>query len=85
MARYKVGDVVLVRDDLVLRRSYRMSDNRSYDLVVEDMMEFAGQAVTIRDVYGKYKIEGSTKNWTDEMFVGLASECGKTIDVSDLL
>ena len=85
MARYKVGDVVLVRDDLVLRRSYRMSDRSSSDLVVEDMMKFAGKAVTIRYVDGKYKIEGSTKNWTDEMFVGLANERGNTIDVSDLL
>lgn len=86
MARYRVGDVVLVREDLVLYKHYRMDDGVTEDCVVESMMQFAGKEATIVRVYNKYAIEGSHKHWTDEMFAGLVDEVrGQVTEVSDLL
>ena len=86
MAKYKVGDVVLVREDLVLHRPYRMDNGFTEDSVVESMMKFAGEEVEIRYVGDKYLIHGNSMNWTDEMFAGLVGEVrGQVTEVSDLL
>lgn len=81
MAKYKVGDKVRVRSDLKMER-YTMEDGITTDLVVVGMMRFAGQVVTIKSVYRKYRIEEYDCNWTDEMFEGLAlpeSECDNSV------
>ena len=70
MARYKPGDRVRVRTDLVLGHTYFMDDKSERDSYVEGMDHFAGQLVTIKGIYGKkYHIEEFGCNWVDEMFV----------------
>lgn len=74
MAKYKVGDKVRVRSDLVVGKAY------SGKGFVPRMKEHLGQIVTIKcldaDCVEYYQIlEDSIKfQWTDEMFEGLAEE-----------
>lgn len=78
MARYSIGDKVFVRSDLTLG-SFYMEDGVHKDSVVEDMLQYRGQYLTI-EAYAmdKYKVEENRWLWTDEMF------CNDTlIDVSD--
>lgn len=76
MAKYKVGDKVLVRSDLECHKTY--GSNGVIDSVVEEMMEFCGKAVTISTVFdnGKYRIKEDDCGWNfvEEMFVGLAED-----------
>ena len=61
--RYKVGDVVTVRKDLVIDEFY------GEDQFVEDMECMKGEKVTIEDVDDNtYRIYEYDWNWTDEMF-----------------
>jgi hypothetical protein len=77
MAKYKVGDRVIVRKDLNVIKRYRMEDSDFLEFVAHPMLNFRGQVVTIKKVrdYG-YAIEEDNAyyNWTDEMFEGLAKE-----------
>lgn len=85
MAKYAPGDRVLVRDDLVLHHTYDMDGCDIRDSVVEPMMHWKGQIVTIRSVTcGKYTIAENGHWWTDGMFAGLERECALP-DVSDLI
>ena len=68
MARYKVGDIVRVRDNLVVNKRYHMDDGKTRDTFVSGMDVFLGKTVRITCFFGKYFIEGSDKNWVDEMF-----------------
>lgn len=75
--QYVPGDMVLVREDLCPDESYRMfSSNLIVDIATEEMVRLAGSVVIIREITesGKYLIEGSTLNWTDEMFSGYAGD-----------
>ena len=64
--KYKVGDKVKVRDDLVVGNFY------GYYTYHGDMVNFRSKIVTIKTVgdYGFYRIEedGQTGYWTAEMF-----------------
>lgn len=64
MGKYKVGDKVRVRKDLVVGVYY------GDKLFVEDMEKLCGQKVTIESVRdeGVYRIVEYDYNWTDEMF-----------------
>lgn len=80
MAKYKVGDKVKVRTDLVLHEvKYYMDDKSNYWYVYTAMTKFFGKVVTIEEydvyIYG-YSIEedGGEDVWADEMFEGLAEE-----------
>lgn len=69
--KYKIGDKVRVRKDLIVDKEY------GRDFFVSEMNFLKGKTVIISDIeYGFYKIiEDSGKwNWTDEMFSGKASE-----------
>lgn len=67
--KYKVGDTVKVRDDLVVGHRYHMEDGTS-SVFVEEMKEFLGKDVKIVSTdLDQYQIEGSLKNWTDNMFL----------------
>lgn len=70
--RYKAGDKVVVRHDLIEGETYYMDDGDSHDCVVSAMMPFVGEIVTIQSSpFGnKYRIEGSDCWWTDDMFEG---------------
>lgn len=87
MAKYKVGDQVVVRDDLNVLGEYFMDDGVTCDSFVASMIPYMGLIVTIDSItpVGKYKICGNNLNWTDEMFAGLAEEFSHEVAVDDLL
>jgi hypothetical protein len=61
--KYKVGDKVRVRDDLIIGKSYGADD------FTRGMTSCRGKYVVICGCYERgYEIEGSTFVWTDEMF-----------------
>jgi len=66
--KYKVGDKVKIREDLIDGKEY--GDN----IFVPEMKPWCGQVVTIAHCeYGNYLIEGCDNwAWTDEMIEGLA-------------
>lgn len=67
--KYKVGDKVCVKEDLVVGERYKMEDSKASDTFVYAMEFFKGRVVTISSIFcGKYKIEESGYCWTDEMF-----------------
>lgn len=84
MAKYKDGDRVVVRNDLVVSERYFMDGNINADTFVERMKPFLGQTVTIVSTsYGKYRIKEGPCNWTDEMFLGLESDFYAELEESD--
>lgn len=77
--KYKVGDKVRVRSDLVVGENYKMKDEvRSSCGFVTDMKKFCGRIVTIESIIGnkRYLLEEDVEKWlwVDEMFEGLAEE-----------
>ena len=71
VTKYKIGDKVIVREDLIAGENY------GKDVFTSAMVSFKGKVVTISKVIGfKYEIEEDDKtwNWTDEMFSGKVSE-----------
>lgn len=72
--RYQVGDRVVVRHDLEENKRYYMNDGNSCDVATSEMVELAGQTVTISAACGKYNIKECRWYWTDDMFEGLESE-----------
>jgi hypothetical protein len=69
--KYKVGDKVRVKKDLVIDSSYGRED------FVEEMKSFIGKIVTISKVIDEeYMIleDDGDYAWTEEMFEGLANE-----------
>ena len=71
ITKYKIGDKVIVREDLIVGEKY------GKDVFTSAMISFKGKVVTINKVIGlKYEIEEDDKtwNWTDEMFFGKVSQ-----------
>ena len=67
------GDRVTVRRDLGPNIDYVMLHARqTTDVAVGDMRYLGGTMVQIDDMYLKYHICESRRNWTDEMFVETA-------------
>lgn len=80
--RFKVGDRVIVRDDLVVGYDY---DGCNF---VSDMRKFRGTVVTIcevRDWSRRYFITEDDENWfwSDPMFACLEADDETTFAVSD--
>lgn len=70
--KYKVGDLVKVRDDIKVGKLYCM-ENGDKDRFVDEMSPWIGQLVTIESASDShYNIVGSYWSFTDEMFEGLA-------------
>ena len=68
MAKYKVGDKVRVRRDLIVDKQYYMSDGFHGEIFVNSMKKMKGKVVTIKDAYEQhYRIEEFSWYWTDEM------------------
>ena len=70
---YKVGDVVIVRKDLILGEEYDECN------VAGDMPTLCGKTTTITWANGtgkrrRYKIRGNTWFWSNSMFDGLAND-----------
>lgn len=85
--KYHVGDVVIVRQDLDLKKCYWMrSDVKEdalwrnvSDVVTKDMIELCGQTIEIEAIVDmadgkKYRARG--RYWTDDMFSDqIGNEC----------
>lgn len=85
--KYHVGDVVIVRQDLDLRKYYYMRSGvkedghwrKASDVVTGDMIELCGQTIEIEEIVDtvdgrKYKARG--RYWTDDMFSDqIGNEC----------
>lgn len=80
--KYKAGDVVLVRSDLIEYIQYYKMNSDKADrgaIVTSDMKALCGQCVTIRvadKVINRYRVREDVNNWawTDQMFEGLVDE-----------
>lgn len=78
MTRYKIGDKVLVRGDLVVGERYAMDgESPARCAFIYEMKPFSGTIATIENILGngpdaRYLVEGSMWHWTDDMFAGLA-------------
>ena len=82
MTFFKPGDRVTVRHDLIRYRQYYMSDSITCDSVVDDMMTMRGKIVTISgNTFGKYRINESGYNWTDDMFEEFANRNAEPLDI----
>ena len=71
--KYKVGDKVRVRKDLVVDREYPLKGC----LFRDDMAEYLGKEVCIKYVNvhsERYVIEGSTRSWSEEMLEDVEPE-----------
>lgn len=81
--KYKVGDRVMVREDLHKGHFYNMENSKENNCIAEDMLPLRGDIVTIDRIadYGQYKIreDNGVYNWTDEMFSGLANDDWKVV------
>ena len=73
--KYKVGDKVRVRKDLVEQRDYFMEDGSRSDVVIKEMLDACGKVATISRAGYKYSLEEYPCCWTDEMFEDLVSTC----------
>lgn len=68
--KFKVGDLVKVREDLKDERLYCMDrDCEIYDRFIESTMgEFRGKSLEVIGIeYNKYRLKGSEYLWTDGM------------------
>lgn len=75
MAKYKVGDRVVVRKDLSRRERYYMDDSPIIgNSVTPSMYELRGCVVTITGFDGQYFVAEDEWRWTDGMFEGLESD-----------
>lgn len=74
--RYRIGDRVRIRYDLMDGPIYHMFDDpNNHNTANRDMVKHAGQIVTISDInFGQYLLDELSFYWTDEMFDGLADD-----------
>jgi len=67
--KYKVGDIVKIREDLVMYKKYDMESDTVANQFVDDMDSMLGHRVMIIDIqHGQYRIQNSDYFWIDEMF-----------------
>lgn len=69
--KYKVGDKVKIREDLIVDVEY------GSDSFAEEMEQYKGKTATITDTYfGKYEIDLDDGDWcwTDEMFEDIVKD-----------
>jgi hypothetical protein len=75
MAKYKVGDKVVIRKDLVEDVLYYMEGRTAHNDCVDTMLELAEDTefVTIIFAGDQYRVHGDLGHygWVDEMFSGL--------------
>lgn len=75
MPKYKVGDRVIVADDLSSGERYYMDGSDEYDYATPEMEKHQGQVVTISTASKRgYQIREDSWHWTDGMFSGLENE-----------
>lgn len=81
--RYSVGDIAIVRSDLKTGIRYSNYDGTASDVATIDMINKAGKEVIISLITSnhKYRVEGSYRVWTDEMF----EDHSVIPDISDMI
>lgn len=74
--KYKPGDKVLVRSDLIFGRQYSMVAGGRTHVVNDDMARvYSGRTLTIKNITdGSYRVKENNWAWTDDMFVGVIGE-----------
>ena len=80
--KYKVGDKVKIRKDLIVDNKY------GADIYVEAMAQYMGETTTVANVThnGKYNLNIDTYwCWTDEMLEDVTEKDGVTMTVEYLL
>lgn len=82
--KYKVGDRVRLRDDLVFGSSYSMA-NGNEDAVVRGMEHLFGEVVTISKSDKKYTVNESEYFITDEMIEGYAEDTDEWDDILEYI
>ena len=71
--KYNIGDVVRVKEDLVVGRRYCMEDGDGIDSFVSGMAKYAGSNLVVASYNGgKYRLNKANGNptgwfWTDGM------------------
>ena len=74
--KYKPGDIVVVRKDLITNCLYYMEGTSHWNIATNEMVGLRGCAVTIKGIaLGRYiisELQGCC--WTDEMFEGKAED-----------
>ncbi|MGN0656956.1 MAG: hypothetical protein ACI4KR_09185 [Ruminiclostridium sp.] len=69
--KYKPGDKVFVRSDLIVDEPYSMESTHVTNYVVDEMLDWCGQIVTISGIHNdQYLIEEDRFCWVDGMFAG---------------
>jgi len=69
--KFKIGDKVKVRNDLIIDEAYAMENSDFYNTFEKQMAKYKGKIVTIDGFYGKeyfIREDGGEWGWTDEMF-----------------
>lgn len=81
--KYSVGDIAIVRSDLQTGVKYSNIDGSATDIATIDMIDKAGKEVIISSITSnhKYRVEGSYRVWTDEMF----EDHSVVPDISDMI
>ena len=85
---YNIGDVVYIRDDLSMNKTYISEDDFYEEIVVPDMMKFVGKRAIIADIdedFKKYHIKGCHWRWVSSMFENREPNYNLSIDLSDFV
>lgn len=88
--KYKVGDIVLIRDDLRINAFYSMEyDTEGGYCPSVSMLTYIGKFAKIESICNDgdcYKLDVDNQKcfWTDDMFVNLDGTFGETTDTRDL-
>lgn len=85
---YHIGDIVYVRNDLSMDKTYISEDDLYEEIVVPDMMEFVGKRAIIADIdedFKKYFIEGCYWRWVSSMFEDRDTNYNLFVDLSEFV
>lgn len=83
MSKYKVGDQVRVRTDLIAyTNNYLRNTSRRPICVDYNMLDFKGEILTIKEVVRDeyYRVKGTSWVWTDDMLESVTTTTNKYLD-----
>lgn len=90
--KFKVGERVKIRKDLVVAEKYYMADGETYDTFSKRMIPTRGEEATVMDIEeGKYKLDVDELHYyTDDMLIKFVDDKARKPyddkkDVEDLI